>query len=268
MPITDLFFGEPDPWEEAGDPLASKPVWLRGTRPNSKQKLGALPRTAAYIAAHFDEGDVITLRGLMENVPDQESLKSGTRRPNRNTQYQRRFRDLRDYGWKIRNYLDDSGLEAEEYRLVEIGDAIWIPGKSKRRNPPISPRVAQAVFDRDGNRCVLCGYGAQEYYEDGEPVQMRVGHRIPKSRGGTPTEDNLRAECARCNDAIRDERHDPVSLDELWPSIRRQSRQEKERLLIWLHEGQRTRTEIEKLYDRARYLSPTEKNELISRLSQ
>lgn len=267
MPITDLFFGEPDPWAKTDDPHADEPLWMRPTRPKSKQKFGALPRTAAYIAAHFDEGDRITLRELADNVPDHESLTTGRSGPNLATQFQRRFRDLRDYDWVLLNYLEDSSLQPNEYRLKKIGKPLWIPGRTRRRNPPVPPRVAQAVFERDGHRCVLCGCGANELYEDGKPVKLRAGHRTPGARGGTPTEDNLRTECERCNDAIRDERFDPVTLDEVWPSVRRLSSGEKSRMLEWLRVGQKTRSDTERLYDRARYLAPSERNELIERLT-
>ncbi|WP_369973588.1 HNH endonuclease [Prauserella sp. PE36] len=266
MPIMDLFLGGVDPWAEKCDPLASEPLWLRPTRPNSRAKYGALPRTAAYIAAHFDEGDIITLKELISNVPDNEGLMTGESRPNLDTQYQRRFRQLRDFGWKIKNSLEDRSLEPGQYRLTRIGQPLWIPGQGEARNPRVPPRVAQAVFERDGNRCILCGYGAGESYEDGSPVQLRAGHRIPGARRGKPTEENLRTECARCNDAIRDERPDPVTLDEVWPAIRRQPKREKDRILEWLLVGQKTRTEPERLYDRARYLSPSERRELIERL--
>lgn len=52
-------------------------------------------------------------------------------------------------------------------------------------------RLREAVFARDGFRCVYCGCDIE-----GEP---HCDHVIPFSRGGGNTLDNLATACARCN---------------------------------------------------------------------
>ena len=49
----------------------------------------------------------------------------------------------------------------------------------------------ERVYARDGHCCVACG--ATE--------RLTLDHRIPRSRGGADTEENLQVMCFRCNQA-------------------------------------------------------------------
>jgi 5-methylcytosine-specific restriction endonuclease McrA len=52
----------------------------------------------------------------------------------------------------------------------------------------------ERIYERDGHRCVSCG----------TDENLTLDHRIPKSRGGPSTDDNLQTMCAPCNQAKAD----------------------------------------------------------------
>lgn len=54
---------------------------------------------------------------------------------------------------------------------------------------PIPPALRQAVYDRDGWKCVICGFTAD----------LTLDHIVPWSLGGPDTFGNLRTLCRPCN---------------------------------------------------------------------
>lgn len=66
--------------------------------------------------------------------------------------------------------------------------------KVKRRSYKISPKVREAVYDRDGNRCVKCG----------TTKKLTLDHIVPRSKGGSNKPDNLQTMCRPCNNAKGD----------------------------------------------------------------
>jgi len=58
-----------------------------------------------------------------------------------------------------------------------------------QRREPIPRVVRQAVFERDGGRCVRCGSAFEIQYD----------HVIPVAAGGASTAQNLQILCADCN---------------------------------------------------------------------
>jgi 5-methylcytosine-specific restriction endonuclease McrA len=70
------------------------------------------------------------------------------------------------------------------------------PVQAKQRSIPkrkaISKKIRFLVLERDGFRCCLCGRNAKE-------TKLEVDHRIPISKGGTDSLNNLWTLCIDCN---------------------------------------------------------------------
>jgi 5-methylcytosine-specific restriction endonuclease McrA len=62
-------------------------------------------------------------------------------------------------------------------------------GEGTPRREPIPRAVRQAVFERDGGRCVECG----------ATFDLQYDHVIPLALGGASTVENLQVLCAECN---------------------------------------------------------------------
>ncbi len=92
------------------------------------------------------------------------------------------------HNWSGRQYVSDGSAERvrrhREKRAAAGLQSQWTAPKALR----------QAVYDRDGNRCVYCG----------SSERLSLDHRTPEIRGGTHDIDNLATACLACNGAKRD----------------------------------------------------------------
>lgn len=61
----------------------------------------------------------------------------------------------------------------------------------------MTPKQRFRILNRDGHRCQLCGRRAPD-------VELEIDHIIPRSKGGTDFDTNLRALCRECNLGKRD----------------------------------------------------------------
>jgi 5-methylcytosine-specific restriction endonuclease McrA len=70
----------------------------------------------------------------------------------------------------------------------------------------ISAKLREAVYERDGHKCVYCGCGFESREEDGFLIGAfpTVDHDMPRCRGGKDTFSNLVTACVSCNAAKRD----------------------------------------------------------------
>ena len=78
--------------------------------------------------------------------------------------------------------------DLEEQVRMELIDSGELFGEQPKR-PPIPREVVDAVYRRDGARCVYCG----------STENLQLDHIIPFSKGGATTLENLQLLCQKCN---------------------------------------------------------------------
>jgi hypothetical protein len=80
--------------------------------------------------------------------------------------------------------------------LVKVGKGIYRYDPSlvkKRELEDFTPALKQAIFERDGYRCVICGKGLKE------GVEIHADHIKPKDLGGKATLENGQTLCSQHN---------------------------------------------------------------------
>lgn len=213
--------------------------------------MGAAKRTAKWLHEEIGVGNIFTKAQLRAAVPNRE-------------QVDRRMRQLREVGWVIDTSSEDASLSNEQLRVVKEGDHPWVEGYRWPPKSQVSDRVRRTVFDRDGNRCVVCGVASGEPYPD-EPTKiarMTIGHLLPRGRRGTNDPDNLRTECSRCNETSRHLTQTPVDPELVKAEIRALSRSERSELRHWIEENRRQFTRIEALWAKYRQLPAPVRDEV------
>ena len=78
--------------------------------------------------------------------------------------------------------------ELEKQVRLELIDSGELFGEEAKR-PPIPREVVDAVYRRDGARCVYCG----------STENLQLDHIIPFSKGGATSLENLQLLCQKCN---------------------------------------------------------------------
>jgi 5-methylcytosine-specific restriction endonuclease McrA len=229
--------------------------WKLTTVPGAKREFGQERRLAAWLWFTRDIGDVFTMKDARAAL--------GKAAPETAEHLNRRLRALRPDDWVIVSYKDDRSLPVDTYRLDAKGSRVWL-GERNPRNA-VSAATRRLVLDRDGQRCQVCGIGSGEPYpgEPGIRAKMTVGHRVPQERGGSNDPDNLRTECARCNEPVRHEVADPETYKEVFAVVRKLKNEELKSLATWLQSGERARSKLDYAYDRARQLSESERASMI-----
>jgi hypothetical protein len=176
-------------------------------------------------------------------------------------QIDRRMRDLRPAGWIIESNQTDPTLPLNTYRLSAIG------GEDIPRT--FSGRVRREIFDASENRCQVCGVGVGEPYPDdvSRICRLQVGHWVPQAQGGSVTDrGNLRAECQRCNEAIRNRQGAVVTAQAVLvraTSLRRSARTE---LITWMRQGNRSQSDEERIWYEWKQLPPVERQNVLNEL--
>jgi hypothetical protein len=74
--------------------------------------------------------------------------------------------------------------------LVKLWKRQLVMYKEQNTQGAIPTHIKNVVFQRDSGKCVQCGYTGQ---------YIEYDHRIPRSKGGTNTVDNVQLLCRMCN---------------------------------------------------------------------
>ncbi len=101
--------------------------------------------------------------------------------------YRRRFGS-----WKKALILAYNSVSAEGKKSIEAPQALPQKLAPKNQREEISIRKRFLVFKRYQFTCVICG-------RSGKGVKLEVDHRLPVSKGGTNSLDNLQTLCFECN---------------------------------------------------------------------
>jgi hypothetical protein len=232
------------------------PWWKLKVTPGGKGRFGGEKRLAAYLWFNVPVGGTFTMRQLREELGD-----DGV--PEKAEHLNRRLRNLKPQGWKFRSYKDQYGQPMDEYVLEEKGNQLWVGERTKR--PTISVALKRQVYERDHNRCVICGVGAGEPFpgEPGTAARLTAGHRTADARQGKASLDNLQTECSRCNEPARDTPPHPEVLGEVMAAVKQLGAAEKAVLLMWLESGYRHRSKVDFAFDRTRKLAASEKEQIM-----
>lgn len=91
---------------------------------------------------------------------------------------------------RITKKIKEKHRKEQLERIVrqELIDSGELYGEQPKR-PPIPRELVDAVYRRDGGRCVYCG----------STENLQIDHIIPFSKGGATTIENLQLLCQKCN---------------------------------------------------------------------
>lgn len=130
-----------------------------------------------------DNSDVLEIDYSEEAVERGEYLR---REKIRKEVEKRRRKEIERIKSKIRNNKKQRELEKIAFQeLIDEGEIF--PESNKR--PHIPKDVVDAVWNRDGGKCVYCG----------SSENLHLDHIIPFSKGGDSSVENLQLLCQKCN---------------------------------------------------------------------
>lgn len=220
-------------------------------------KLSSRVRVALYLHHEVGEGHRFYKTDMRTALPGIE-------------QVDRRMRELRELGWVIRNYKDSPTLLPNELLLERVGSRIWEKGLALPSASRVSSALKRQVLDRDSNRCVVCGVAAGEPYPERPDLRARltIGHLVPKGRLGWNDLDNLRTECALCNETARHLTQSPVDVDLLKARVKELPRAEHAKLAGWVLSDRRHFTETERLWAQYRQLPAPQRDDIRTLLAR
>ncbi len=169
---------------EEPDHLAAR-RWKLANRIRRDSAMGSQDRLLAYFKESI--GEVITTEELAYVAKAR--------------QYARRVRELRtEHGYAIATkFTGRPDLNMGEY-VMESADRVAEPHD---RQIPFD--VQKAVYERDENRCLLCGWTRKRWSRT-DPRILELHHLQQHAEGGHNSPENLIVICSRCHDDVHAER--------------------------------------------------------------
>ncbi len=130
-----------------------------------------------------DNSDVLEVDFSPETIEIEESLILAMKIKRREEEKREKIENIKE---KLRK--KNRERELEQLALQELmDDGEVFPEANKR--PPIPKDVVDAVWKRDGGKCVYCG----------STKNLHLDHIIPFSKGGDTCIENLQLLCRECN---------------------------------------------------------------------
>lgn len=154
---------------------------------DNKKYLGSLGKAESetrYFREKYNESQSELFMSRLES----KNLLEALREANTQLQYERNKEQIEKDKVKARLLEKKKKREIEKLALQElIDEGELFPEANKR--PPIPKDVVDAIWNRDGGKCVYCGSNEN----------LHLDHIIPFSKGGDTSIENLQLLCQKCN---------------------------------------------------------------------
>lgn len=116
-------------------------------------------------------------------------------------------RDKREFGRRVRELRTEQGysIATRFTGRPDLRQGQYVLESLARRAEPhdrhITEDIQKAVYARDGNMCVACGWTRERWTRD-DPRLLELHHLAEHADGGANTETNLAVVCSRCHDDV------------------------------------------------------------------
>lgn len=173
-----------------------------------KKNLDLSPRNAPYNQTYSDEElftEMDRIWTQLKHRPSRNEWELFSPKISYGT-YRHRFKGWQNACLKFIEYKMGANMLVDNEFEVNIKDSHRSKVKNNDKAKPVFTRtvplnIRLKVLDRDAYRCTICGRSPATDIG----VRLHIDHKIPFSKGGTSTIDNLQTLCQDCNLGKSDE---------------------------------------------------------------